>query len=210
MVRRGGWTLAAKGGHNGESHNHNDVGSFMLYADGEPEIVDAGNMTYTAKTFSEHRYELWNTRSAYHNLPLIGGQEQLPGREYAAREVQCLENGLSLELSRAYGPEAGAVSFRRLLALDPDTLRVSDRIVLARPEPVTWVFLFRQEPHLSESSLKTEKIRLELPDGLEIKVEEIPITDARMAKNWPGSLWRVLLTAPPALTQVADWIFASA
>ena len=210
VVRRGGWTLAAKGGHNGESHNHNDVGSFMLYADGEPEIVDAGNMTYTAKTFSEHRYELWNTRSVYHNLPMIGGQEQLPGREYAAREVQCLENGLSLELSGAYGPEAGAASFRRLLALEEGGLRVSDRIVLARPAQVSWVFLFRQEPHLSESSLKTAKIRLEVPDGLEVRIEEIPITDPRMAKNWPGSLWRVLLTAPPALTQETEWIFASA
>ena len=27
-----GLTLCCKGGHNGESHNHNDVGSFMLYA----------------------------------------------------------------------------------------------------------------------------------------------------------------------------------
>ena len=26
LVRRGGWTLACKGGHNGENHNHNDVG----------------------------------------------------------------------------------------------------------------------------------------------------------------------------------------
>ena len=26
-------------------------------------------------------------------------------------------------------------------------------------------------------------------------VEEIPVTDARMAKNWHGSLWRIALTA---------------
>ena len=207
VVRRGGWILAAKGGHNGESHNHNDVGSFMLYADGEPEIVDAGNMTYSAKTFSDHRYELWNTRSAYHNLPLIGGEEQRPGKEYAAREVQCLENGLSLELAGAYGPEAGVLSFRRMLALEAGSLRVSDRIVLSREAPVTWVFLFRREPMMSGKSMKTEKIRLDIPDGFEVRTEEIPVTDPRMAQNWPGSLWRVLLTAPSTLHQEADWVF---
>ena len=40
-VRRAGVTLAVKGGSNGESHNHNDVGSFILFRDGKPLIVDA-------------------------------------------------------------------------------------------------------------------------------------------------------------------------
>jgi len=45
-----GLYLAAQGGHNGESHNHNDVGNFMTYADGKPAIIDVGVETYTAKT----------------------------------------------------------------------------------------------------------------------------------------------------------------
>ena len=72
-LTRDGATLVCKGGVNEGSHNHNDCGSFMLFVDGEPQIVDAGNMTYTGKTFSEQRYTLWNTRSMYHNVPLIGG-----------------------------------------------------------------------------------------------------------------------------------------
>ena len=31
------------------------------------------------------------------------------------------------------------------------------------------------------------------PEGLEFSAEEKPVTDARMARNWPGSLWRVHL-----------------
>lgn len=65
--RRGGLYVAAKGGHNGESHNHNDIGNFIVYADGEPEIIDVGNCVYTAKTFGAERYELMNTRSSNHN-----------------------------------------------------------------------------------------------------------------------------------------------
>ena len=74
LVRRDAWTLVCKGGHNGENHNHNDVGSFILFRNGEPAVVDAGNMVYTAKTFSEERYTLWNVQSAWHNLPEFGGR----------------------------------------------------------------------------------------------------------------------------------------
>ena len=39
--------------------------------------------------------------------------------------------------------------------------------------------------------------------ALHAAVEEMPVTDARMARNFHGSLWRLTLEAPPAarLTQ---------
>ncbi|MBA3377767.1 MAG: heparinase II/III family protein, partial [Chloroflexia bacterium] len=54
-----GLFLAAKGGHNGESHNHNDIGSFIVGLDGQPVLIDAGVEDYTKKTFSAQRYEIW-------------------------------------------------------------------------------------------------------------------------------------------------------
>ena len=33
-----GFYVAAKGGHNAESHNHNDIGSFIVYHDGLPAL----------------------------------------------------------------------------------------------------------------------------------------------------------------------------
>ncbi len=67
-----GLYLAAQGGHNAESHNHNDVGNFIVFAGGQPVIIDVGVETYTAKTFSGSRYDIWTMQSAYHNLPTIG------------------------------------------------------------------------------------------------------------------------------------------
>ena len=58
-----GLFVAAKGGHNSESHNHNDVGNVIVYADGKPLIVDAGVETYRRKTFSPQRYEIWTMQS---------------------------------------------------------------------------------------------------------------------------------------------------
>ena len=79
-----GLCLVAKGGHNAESHNHCDVGSFIVYADGEPLLVDTGRDTYTKDTFNDKRYTLWFMNSSYHNLPTIGAFKQLPGKEYKA------------------------------------------------------------------------------------------------------------------------------
>ncbi len=90
MIKRGsarGLTVAAKGGHNDESHNHNDVGEFVVYCDGKPLLIDAGVETYSRKTFSPQRYEIWTMQSAYHNLPTIDGVQQAPGAAFAARDV---------------------------------------------------------------------------------------------------------------------------
>lgn len=42
-----GFFIAAKGGHNAESHNHNDVGGYIVYNDASPVLIDAGSGTYT-------------------------------------------------------------------------------------------------------------------------------------------------------------------
>src|SRR5581483_5025075 len=42
-----GLFVAAQGGHNDESHNHNDVGNFIVYYNGLPVLIDVGRGTYT-------------------------------------------------------------------------------------------------------------------------------------------------------------------
>ena len=196
VYEQDGLILCAKGGHNGESHNHNDVGSFMLYADGEPEIMDVGNMVYTAKTFiDETRYTLFNTRSMNHNLPLIGDCEQRAGAQHRARDVQRIDGGLSLDIAPAYGDEAGVKRCMRTLRLD-QALTLHDSMELAGEKPVTWVFMLRHEPQIREGSVYTGAVKLAYGKHLDAEIEEIPVTDARMAKNYPGSIWRLTLTAP--------------
>ena len=197
VLRRGDLALCAKGGNNGESHNHNDVGSFMVYARGLPEVVDAGNMVYTAKTFSARRYTLWNVRSAYHNLPLIGGREQPAGREYAAR-AEYLSDGLRLDLKDAWDGETGLLSYTRKFRAAPEAVTVRDRMELARPQSVSWVLMLRNRPDLSGYCLTAGNLLIRWPEGLIPEAEEIPVTDSRMARSFPGSLWRVILRAEPA------------
>jgi len=196
VFEQNGLILCAKGGHNGESHNHNDVGSFMLYADGEPEIMDVGNMVYTSKTFvDETRYTLFNTRSMNHNLPLIGKYEQHCGARYRAKDVCRIDGGMALDIAPAYGDGAGVVRCARVLCLE-NALTLHDQIELSQEKPVTWVFMLRHEPVQEGGAIRTGKLQIAWHAQLGISIEEIPVTDARMAKNFPGSIWRLALTAP--------------
>ena len=211
LIKGHDWKLmvAMKGGHNAESHNHNDVGSFLVATafDDEPlnmQIVDAGNMVYTAKTFSDRRYELWNCRASYHNVPMIGDCEQQPGREYAAKDVVCLPDGMALDMAGAYPKEAGVSRCFREMRVDRDRLTIRDEILLKEEKPVTWVFMLRQKPVIeNDEGLFGEDHNLCLcwadskNKDLTWQVEEIEITDSRMGKSYPGALWRLTLTAPP-------------
>ena len=117
-----GLYIAAKGGNNNESHNHNDVGNFVVYNDAEPIIIDIGSGTYTAQSFSKQRYELFNCRSAYHNVPIINGCEQHEGKDYKANNVKYKSNekqsSLTLDISEAYPKEAYVSKWKRTIQLN--------------------------------------------------------------------------------------------
>ncbi|MEU7867803.1 heparinase II/III family protein [Dactylosporangium sp. NPDC049140] len=117
-----GLTLAVKGGHNDEHHNHNDVGSVVVALRGVPVLVDPGRPTYTALTFSPRRYEIWTMQSGWHNVPRIAGAEQAAGPGFAARDVAVEDAGLTLELGGAY---PGDHRWRRKARLDRATGRVT-------------------------------------------------------------------------------------
>ena len=115
-----GFFLSFKGGHNNESHNHNDVGTFVVSFNGAPVLIDVGVETYEAKTFSARRYEIWTMQSSYHNLPEINGSMQRFGEEYRALEACFVPadgpegaDRFSLDLSRAYGEDASVNRWHR-------------------------------------------------------------------------------------------------
>ncbi|HEY8280983.1 MAG TPA: heparinase II/III family protein [Leifsonia sp.] len=153
-----GLTLGVKGGHNGESHNHNDVGSFIVAVDGVPVVVDAGRPTYTAQTFGPDRYQIWNMQSSWHSVPQVRGIPQSPGAQFAAREVLREDGGLALDLAGAYDVP-GLRSWRRRARLDREAVaRVLvddtwdlDPWTAGAPEPETTVrMLLAGEVRLSD------------------------------------------------------------
>jgi hypothetical protein len=138
-----GLYLATHGGHNNESHNHNDVGDFIVYANGEPVIIDAGRGNYTARTFSSKRYELWFTRSDYHNLPIINGIAQNQGRSFEATEVVGIDNSLKMNIAKAYPAEANVNSWNRTVKLNQaqNQIEIEDNYNLKEAKSLQQVFM---------------------------------------------------------------------
>lgn len=121
-----GLVVTAKGGHNGENHNHKDVGSVTVAVDGVPLLVDAGQPTYTAQTFGPDRYGIRAMQSGWHTVPTPFGLEQGAGAEFGADVVQAPTPGdprLVLELARAYGL-GGESRWTRAVSLDRPGSRV--------------------------------------------------------------------------------------
>jgi hypothetical protein len=165
---KSGMFLATHGGNNGESHNHNDVGDFIVYLGNEPVIIDAGRGNYTARTFSSHRYELWFTQSQYHNLPAINGLGQLAGPNYAADKVKYSNSDaaatLAMDISKAYPKEAGIAYWNRIVRLDrvADKVEISDNYSLAKtPISLQQAFMTVCDVDLTEPG----RIKLTTPKG---------------------------------------------
>jgi len=137
-----GFFVAAKGGHNDESHNHNDVGNYIVYYDGQPVIIDVGRGTYTRKTFSDKRYDIWFNCSDYHNLPDINSVTQPPGAEFKASNVLYKKDksysALSLDIAKAYPEKAGVNSWQRSIRLNRGkNVTVNDLVSLKNADKFT-------------------------------------------------------------------------
>ncbi|CAM4345348.1 hypothetical protein FHS16_002490 [Paenibacillus endophyticus] len=103
----GSYSFSAKGGHNAEPHNHNDVGHFLLHADGQAYLADLGSGKYTADYFGKGRYAIWCNGSQGHSVPIVNGSHQQAGQQFRAKVVEAAsaegEDLLEIEISGAYG-----------------------------------------------------------------------------------------------------------
>ncbi|ULL17800.1 heparinase [Paenibacillus sp. H1-7] len=223
-----GLYLAAKGGHNNESHNHNDVGHFIVYYNGRPFLIDAGVESYTAKTFSPQRYEIWTMQSAFHSLPTVNGMQQEAGEDYRATNVTYAANEeraqVEMELSKAYPEEAGIVSWKRTCALlrgrgTEAAVEITDMYRLREASAdIVQNYLCLQSPVLLDDGTielvneQGERLRLRYDASRwKASAEAVPVNDARMKPVWGDTLHRIRLQAvePAAEERVVVTVTAS-
>lgn len=190
-----GLFCAFKGGHNGENHNHNDVGSLIVYADGEPLLIDCGAGEYTDKTFSKDRYTIWTMQTAYHNAPLINGYNQREGKLYAAAVMEENDNSLTLEIASAYPEEASANSWQRTVEMDGEEIRVTEDFNLNTVKAASrLIFITPIKPDTSRpGQIKIGKHTITYPIGwMTAGVEDISDkTDTPLEAMWGKHLYRI-------------------
>ncbi|TCN27242.1 heparinase II/III family protein [Mesobacillus foraminis] len=103
---QGQFSFAAKGGHNDEPHNHNDIGHFILQGNGRVFLKDLGSGLYNNDYFGDRRYSFLCNGSQGHSVPLINGLTQREGGGCRASIKNAAEEGkvevFEIDIAKAY------------------------------------------------------------------------------------------------------------
>ena len=204
-TRRGNLYVAMKGGNNGESHNHNDVGSFIVYGSQEsgvrskeqlsPLFIDPAVGEYTAKTFSNDRYSIWSMQSQYHNLPQINGIDQKDGKEYAAKVVSHKDGQLTLDIAGAYPAEAAVKSWKRTVIAMKSGVSVTEDYELSEYRHPTCLMLMTLDPDA------LQRIHFDA-NQLSATIENVSDKlDPLLQHMWGQKMYRIILTVKSTKTK---------
>jgi hypothetical protein len=190
--------VAMKGGTNGENHNHNDVGSFIVYPDSKPLLIDPGVGTYDAKTFSNKRYELWTMQSDYHNLPRINGQSQRDGKQYCAQLVSYRPGQLTLDIAKAYPKEAAVKWWKRTVKTGKGRVEVTEDYSLESfKHPSQLMLMTVVEPKTDQAGLILLGSHRLVYDASQLSaaVEDVSDKmDGYLRNMWGPKMYRIVLT----------------
>ena len=198
-----GLYLAMQAAPNQRAHGHNDSGSFIVFHDGDPVIVDIGPEAYTAP-----RYK-FSVQSAYHNLPTIGGVMQSNKRaNYRAGELRYSADNtaasIEMNLATAYPAEAGIDRWTRQLILDRKTnrIRLNEEFRLQKKVPVQLSLMTPRLPKqgpsgsivLGDVKQTAQDVTLSYDAALVAPViEKIDLTDDWLVQRWGKTIYRLLL-----------------
>jgi hypothetical protein len=227
---KNGWFIGVKGGHNNESHNHNDVGSGVFFVENCPILIDPGVSTYGKNTFGDNRYKNWHIQSQWHNAPIINGQMQNNGNEFKAEGTTCdiKKNVFTTDIAGAYPAEAKVKKWQRTWSLNTKEMVVTDNFILEeRTKPVVENFITDHPIYLAGQQVEgytvkegealiaatsfdgTNKayILMTFPKELKATAEMKDVDEKRMQKSWKSDVYRLQLTSPKDAPLEGTYIF---
>lgn len=213
-----GFCLAAKGGDNFGGHNHNDIGSYVFYYDGEPVLIEAGSGLYTSKFFDpKYRYGFWFNSSSGHNTFSVNDIQQKAGSQYSATDVRYTVGNrkvkLSMQMKEAYPEEAGIETWNRNISLFRGrNITIENIFKLKAGSIVKEHFLTCCTPDISnngtvvlKSSLSDKKFVIKYDSYIyrvnSEKVQYITEEDKGIKSSWGNNLYRITLISKTELSE---------
>lgn len=182
ISRRGKFFAALKGGNNGESHNHNDVGNVIIYKNEEPVLIDVGTMEYVKKTFSPDRYSIWTMQSSFHNLPEIGGVMEHEWKDYHSDEFKKIDDGKAfVSYTSVYPEEIRPEKCIRTVEVSGDGVTVADEV--KSPYDVVFNFMVCREPQISGCDVSLGHAVLSFEGAEKIEAEKVDLTMSPQLMN---------------------------
>ena len=152
IARHGHLSFAIKGGSNGDRHNHDDAGSYVINVGARQLAGDPGNEDYTGRTFSKRRYESKVLNSYGHPVPRVGGCLQGTGPAFGAKvlktEFTVDRDTVVYDLSGAYPAKVPIVKLVRTVVFDrkADEITVRDEVEFAEPTAFESPLIAQEKP----------------------------------------------------------------
>lgn len=195
----GEFIIAAKGGTNGDSHNHNDIGNFIVYNNASPVIIDVGVGTYTRDTFNEKRYTIWTMQSQYHNLPIINETGQHEGIEYTAENVYHNfseeKDEVGMSIHNAYEDTLGIIEWNRRFVIErtDSYAEVTDEFELENESKIEFILMLCNKPYVEGNRIIVSGCHIEVMCDYETEIicEKMAMNDPKMIKEWGEQLFRI-------------------
>ena len=160
IKRTAAYGFAAKGGNNAEHHNNNDIGTFIFAKNGRQVLMDLGAGVYSRQYFSKDtRYGILECSSRGHSVPVVGGELQVFGKSFAARDVK-YENGVfSLDIAKAYQC-SGLDSIKRAFSFTDDSVTLTDEFGYTGSGDIVERIVTLFEPKIGEGVVTVEDVEI--------------------------------------------------
>ena len=158
--------FACKGGNNGESHNHIDVGTFILARGDKQIIADIGSGPYLDGYHGDKRYTYFHPSAYAHNLPIIN---DTPQNQYRREDVivhyDSEKSKVYMDIAPAYALDY-LKSLDRSFTFDDYSVTLNDKYTFTRDSQVTERFISLVEPKIDGNVVVIDDVVLTQRDNI--------------------------------------------
>ena len=147
IERKEKYGFAIKAGNNGEEHNHNDIGSFIVANKRKQILCDLGAAQYTSANFGKDRYSIFNNSSLGHSVPIVNGSGQGSGKEFYG--TLAVSDKISVDMKNAY-PER-IEKLIRTVELKENSVTLTDKF--SGIYEIKERFVTEEKPIISDNSI---------------------------------------------------------
>ncbi len=188
-LKKDSMAAVIRGGDNAESHNHDDIGTFVVAVGDRMPLADVGEVEVrTIKTFSDTRYDSKVMNSYGHSVPIVDGKLQRRGKE---AKVNVLSHEFTDERDKIVYDLKAAYDVNELLKLQRsfvysrgcgETLEVIDEVSFNNPRKFGTAIMTMGSCEVNEGTVVVRdgdygaKVEIEVSGGeYEINIEKISV-----------------------------------
>ena len=162
--------FTVKGGNNGESHNHIDVGNFIIARNNKQIIADIGACPYGEGYHTDKRYTYFNPSAYAHNLPIFDGiGEDDIRRDDVFVKYDWEKQRAYLDITNGYGIDF-LKKAERVFDFEENKITMQDSFELSKDTEITERLISVIEPKISGDVVIIDDVRLVNEYGIEPKI----------------------------------------